>query len=209
MSRFEHLNCRSRREEALGDRRSAIDDRRLRSPNRLASAPTRFVERLDAKPIGAPWDHEPGRLVGCSRFSVFGHPDTLKGGHRTGWFMEGCHDSSNAHRGHGPGRVSSNARASWSAAVLCRFRRVESARGLAQSKTWRQARRSMGSRLVGCPRFSVLGHPNTLKGGHRTGWFMGRNRGKALAVFEPLMRWRRLIGAPASGAPDRTLARSH
>jgi len=36
----------------------------------------------------APWDHEPGRVVRCSRFSVLGHWDTLKGGHRTVRFME-------------------------------------------------------------------------------------------------------------------------
>jgi hypothetical protein len=31
---------------------------------------------------------EPGRPVWCPGFSVFGHPDILKGGHQTRWFME-------------------------------------------------------------------------------------------------------------------------
>jgi hypothetical protein len=43
---------------------------------------------LDLRSLDAHCDHEPGRPVWCPRFSVFQRSDTLKGGHRTGRFME-------------------------------------------------------------------------------------------------------------------------
>ena len=54
------------------------------------------------------------------------------------WFMKSPDPQRlDAHWGHEPKRACFSAPASWSAAVLCRFRGLQSARGQAHSKTWR------------------------------------------------------------------------
>jgi hypothetical protein len=103
------------------------------------------------------WGNEPtGQRAWCSTFRRSG---PAKAGTPNERFMDAL-ILFETHWDHEPRATSSPvlrglATASWSAAVLCRFSTHESARGLAQSKTWR----AFGSFRKGCGLWSIPAFP--------------------------------------------------